>query len=206
MKKLSVVLLTTLPGAAMAASPMDLLRYSYVEASYASTSVDDADVDFNGFALKGSFVVADQVYVIAGYDRTESDEVNGVSVQGDDLFAGLGVRLPIAPQADVDLEGRYIHAKAEINGGPFDGADDSANGYGIGGKVRYAFNEMVEGNAGIEYTDATSDDDNNDDSGETAYGIGGVVNFTPTLAAVGSYTWGDDADTWTLGGRLNFGM
>ena len=43
------------------------LSYSYLDAAYVNTDIDRFDEDVDGFALRGSYELTNNVFVFAGY-------------------------------------------------------------------------------------------------------------------------------------------
>src|SRR6476646_93272 len=100
MRNLYVTLLFAAAAAPSMAMADSGLSYSYLDPAYITTNVDNFDKDVDGFALRGSLAVTDQVFGFAGYSD-QSTDVGGSSLHFTTLNIGAGYRWPIATTADV---------------------------------------------------------------------------------------------------------
>jgi hypothetical protein len=185
----AIAALSTLPLVAHAA---DDLSYSYLDPAYVTTDIDNFDEEVDGFALRGSLEVTDQVFVFAGF----SDQ--STSLFGDDLDfqtmnIGGGYVWPVSPRAD--LYGRLGYVEQEVEFAGFS-ADDDGFLLGMGLRSRVAGEFELEG--AVNYVDLT-------DSGDaTSLFAAGRWYFTQTFAAGLEAEVGDDATTYGLGVRWSF--
>ncbi len=93
-------------------------RYNYVEANYIHGDVDIGpdDVDFDGFALKGSYQFYDSFFVTGDYRDMELDEdLNGVDMDGDKAHLGLGFIFGENEKGSFFGQVKYIDASIEAS-------------------------------------------------------------------------------------------
>jgi hypothetical protein len=170
------------------------LSYSYLDAAYVNTDIDQFDEEVDGFALRGSFEIAEQVFLFAGY-ANQSTEVSGTDIDVEQMNLGAGYAWPIGPKADLYGKVGYVSAEAEAGG--FD-ADDDGYLLGVGLRGRPADQFELEGAA--NYIDLS-------DSGDsTSFGLGARWFFTEQFAVGVEGEFGDDATTYGVGVRWNFGQ
>ena len=189
--KIAVVL-----AAAAALSPCfaqaDGLSYSYLDLAYVNTDIDGVDEDLDGFGLRGSLEVADNIFLFAGYaDQSASVFGSDIDYQAYDI--GGGYAWSFAPAADV--YGRIAYVKAELD---FPGGDVDDDGYSLGVGMRGRVAQQFELEGALNYVD---DSDGGDD---TSLGLGARWYFTDQLALGVEGEFGDDADTYGIGGRWTF--
>ena len=161
--------------------------YTYLNASYANIDLDGIDTG-DGFGIAGSFAVADNWHVFAGYQGAGFD----FDVDATTLNAGVGYNTPVSESIDVVARLSYIYAEVDT---PLGSTDDSGYGFGVG--LRAMAGESFELNGAIEYAEI-------DGSGDTAIGGGFLYNFTENFAAGASGSWSDDASTYAISGRFYF--
>lgn len=181
---LGSLMLAATPLAAMA----DDMSYSYVDAAYVETDIDNAPTA-DGFGLRGSVGFAENWFVFADY----ADQ----SVQGIDITTyDVGFGGHYAMTDSLDVVGRVGYLKAEVDAGGGINADDDGYLVDLGLRGRVADGVELEG--GIHYTDFT---DGGDDTG--LY-VGGRFHFNKTWAVGAEYQSGDDADSLLAYVRASF--
>jgi hypothetical protein len=153
------------------------LHYNFVDLRYLDSERGDAD----GFSLAAQGLITPEVYVLGRYAELDLGPVDAETLQ-----AGLGYRYGV--QRNTDLIGEVSFLRSEVG-------NNRDNGLGLSAGVRHRFTEVFEGSASIDHVNA--------DRNNTALTVGGLVHFTPQLAAVASYTFDDD-DVIGVGGRFNF--
>jgi hypothetical protein len=67
--------------------------YSFVEAGYIFTDIDDFDEEFDGFGIRGSFEFVENWFLYAGY-LDQSAEIFGVDVDATGFDVGIGYAFP----------------------------------------------------------------------------------------------------------------
>jgi hypothetical protein len=169
------------------------LSYSYVDLAYINTDIDQFDQDVDGFALRGSLEITDQVFLFAGYtDQSTSIFDNDLDVQTFGL--GVGYAWPIAPSTD--LYGKIGYVKTEADYDRFNADDD---GYSLGVGLRGRVADQFELEGALNYVDLSDSGD------DTSLGLAGRWFFTEQFALGVEAAFGDDANTYGVGIRWNFG-
>lgn len=184
----ALALAAALPMSAQAGE----VSYSYIQAGYASTHLDDlGGADFNGWSLDGSVGFGDSsFYGFGGYKTGDESSVDLNQTH-------LGVGWHSSGTAQWFAEVSWI--KDEIDYG-FTSFDD--NGFSVGGGVRGFMGDKFEGNAKLSYTDVGDFGDG------FGVGLAGIFHFNDTWGAYASYDYSDrgdfNLDTWGLGVRASF--
>jgi hypothetical protein len=171
----------------------DGLSYSYLEGAYIDTDVDNFDKNVDGFALRGSYELTDRVFAFGGYTN-QSTSIFGSKLDLQTLRLGVGYAYPLAPTADLYGKIGYAHADANLPG-----PDLSDDGYTLGVGLRGRLAEKFELEGGVNYTDL------NDSGDDTTVGIAARYFFTPQFAAGLEGEFGNDAKTYGVNVRWNFG-
>ena len=168
----------------------DDMSYTYVEAAYVDTDIDDGlDVDGDGFAVGGSFEISESFFLTGGYSAQDFD----FGIDLDQWSVGIGGHMPLAD--DIDLVGTLRYVDAEIDT-RFGDADDDGFGVGVGVRARVTDNIELEG--GINYVDL-------DDAGDDTSLAAGARYYLSNEFAVGAgFQIGDDVTSWNIGVRLEF--
>ncbi len=186
----ALALAAALPMSAQAATE---LKYNFVELDYGRTSVDDADLDFDGFGVKGSVKVAEPVYLFGSYQQG-SDDFLGVDVDAETYQVGVGFRHALSPKADFIAELSYLNQQIDV--GNFGGVD--ADGGKISGGVRGLLSDNFEGYVKANYIDG------GDFDGDFTGTIGAQVMFNETWGLTGEAELGSDQTTYLIGLRASF--
>jgi hypothetical protein len=181
---LGSLMLASAPLAAMA----DDMSYSYVDAAYVETDIDNAP-KADGFALRGSVGFAENWFVFADY---AAQSVQGIDIDSYDV--GFGGHYAI--NDSLDVVGRLGYTKIELDAGAGLSADD--DGYLLDLGLRGLVTEGVELEGGIHYTDFS---DGGDDTG---FYFGGRFHFNKTWAVGAEYQSGDDTDSILAYVRASF--
>lgn len=170
---LAAASLALLTGPALAQT----LHYNFVDLRYLDSDRRNTD----GFSLAAQGLITPDVYVLGRYAELDFGPVDAETLQ-----AGLGYRHGV--QRNTDLIGELSFVRTEVG-------NNRDNGLGLSAGVRHRFTEVFEGSATIDHVNA--------DRNNTSFTLGGLVHFTPQLAAVANYTFDDD-DVIGIGGRFNF--
>lgn len=168
------------------------LSYTYAELAYVQTDLDGIGKDLEGFALRGSYEVVDNVFLYARYvDQS-------VSTAGRDFDVkqyGLGAGLAWSFAQNMDIYGRVGYVEAEFDGPGFGGDDD---GYELGVGIRARPIELLELEGAVNYVDLSDSGD------DTSFGLAGRWFITDALALGVEAEFADDADTYGVGFRWQF--
>ena len=185
------VLVSVLVSALALTSPVALaesdINYTYLEAAYVDTEIDDIDGD--GFALEGSFAISDSVFVIAGYGNLDLD----FGADADQWSAGIGAHTSLSDRTDLVGSVRYVDAEVDTFFGSF-----SDDGYGLNVGLRSHVTDVVELEGGINYIDLDASGD------ETTLEIAGHYFFAPEFSVGLGVEMGSDLTAWHLGARVKF--
>jgi hypothetical protein len=182
--------LAALAAALPLASHADVMDYSYAELGYLDGELDagNADVDGDGFALRGSLAVHPNFFVFAGYQDLDFD----FNVDASLLEVGGGGHWPLTDK--IDIIGKLGITKAEVDVGPFDDDDD---GFLLGARLRGVVAPKFELEGGFDYRDLDIGD-------ETTLVFEGRYFFMEQLAGGLSVSIGDDNTFLGLNLRLTF--
>lgn len=170
------------------------LSYSYLDLAYINTDIDEFDEELDGFALRGSIELSDQVFLYAGYS-SQSTDIFGTDVDYDRLNLGLGYAWPV--NTSTDIYGKVGYVQAEADAGGFDIDDD---GYELAVGMRGRVVEQLELEGSLNYVDLSDSGD------DTSLGLGARWYFTEQFAGGVEGQFGDDANTYGISLRWDFGQ
>lgn len=193
------------------------LSYTYGELSFVTRDIDvfDEEEDFiedfddgSGFALRGSFAVADNFFIFGGYSDTESDvsfvspNVFPITSEEDMKQFHLGAGYNREISDSVDFVGRLAYT--DIDFGDFElGADtsdlsdlrdDSSDGFFVDLGVRSQMLENLEGGIGVRYLDI-------EDTDNTSLVANLMFELSENWGINAEIDAGDDLSTFMLGVR-----
>ncbi|MFT5500280.1 MAG: hypothetical protein ACI88G_000408 [Woeseiaceae bacterium] len=172
----------------------DDFSYSAITLSYGQTELDDLNIDGDSVGLGVNFEVGESFFVFGSYGVGELDDDFGNTADLDQWSAGIGHHYAMSESVDLVTQFSYEYVELSVPGVSID--DD---GFGLGVGLRYAASEKVELNGGLKYVDL------NDSGDDTSFGAGALYNFTDSFSMGLSGNWGDDATSYTIGGRFYFG-
>jgi len=172
----------------------DNLSYSYVDFAYINTELDDFDEEIDGFALRGSVEITEQAFVFGSY-VDQSTSVFGEDLDVRCYGVGLGYAWPVSDTADFYGKVGYVETEAEFAGFS---ADDDGFSLGVGLRGRVA--EQFELEGAVTYIDLSESGD------DTVLGLGARWYFTDVFSLGVELETDDDATTYGVGGRFNFGQ
>jgi hypothetical protein len=177
-------------GLAGQAYAQDGFSYSYVEAAYLNSELDDFDVDGDGFAVAGSIEFGSNFFGFANY----ADQDYDFDVGRQDLGVGVGYHWPLNPRLDLVTKASYLDLEVDVPGfGDFD-----EDGFGVGLGLRGRALDQLELTADVNYVDLGDADD-------TTFSVGGRYYFTSAFAAGLDVGFNDDGTTWGIAARYDFG-
>lgn len=179
------------------------LSYNYLEGGYTKATLEDGnanDFDFDGFTVAGFGRVASNLFVFGDYRYLESDTFNGTQLNLNTGRLGLGLIAPISSQLDLNVGGGVSLLKYNYSGSGagLTPSDSDDTGYFVQGLARAKVLPTLEINGGYRFEKIG-------DSNESTGLIGAAFNFTPALAAIANYEFGDGTDRYVLGARFSFG-
>lgn len=170
----------------------DELSYSYLEAGYLQTNIDDSGTDADGWRLGGSVALGESFHLFGNYDAQELDDIN---VDVDTWRLGLGWNRSIADAHDLVVRAAYLELDADV--GP---ASASVDGWEAEVGVRSALTPNFETYVALGYADA--DDVGGD--GDLFGKLSGQYKFNPTWGLVATVSINDDANEVFIGPRISF--
>jgi hypothetical protein len=179
------------------ASQAEDISYSFVQAAYVNTDLDDFDETLDGYVLGGSFEVADNFFIFASYSDQSTDYF-GADVDFSAFTIGGGYAYPLSDTMDLVGSIGYVSADADVS---YQGASGSADddGYELGIGLRAMPMEQLELHGNITYVDMS------DAGSNTGFGIGGLWYFVPQFAVGLEAGYSDDSNTYGIGVRWDFG-
>jgi hypothetical protein len=192
MQRRTLSVLAALAAALPLATQADTMDYSFVDLSYVDTELDDANVDGDGFALRGSIAFLDSFFGFAEYEDLGFD----LGIDVTQFKVGVGGHMPLNEK--IDLVGRFGIVKADFEAeGPFGRRIEAdEDGFTLGAHLRGQVMPRFELEGGLDYVDADSGDD-------TSLMLEGRYFFMDTLSGGLHLSFGD-ADTIGVGVRLTF--
>ena len=170
------------------------LSYTYAEAAWLQSDVNEFDEDLGGFGLKASWEIVDHVFVFGRYADQKTDTRAGeFKFQPWDI--GAGYAFPITETFDVYGTLSYSNIDADAPGIVANTSDD---GYtlGVGGRTRLADKFELEG--AVKYANFSDYGDN------TSFEFAARWFFTEAFALGVEFTAGDEVDTFGAGVRYQF--
>ncbi|MBB4597894.1 hypothetical protein [Xanthomonas arboricola] len=205
----NTLILAALLAAAPFAASAEGLSYSYVEGGWNRTeiNVNDASDDIDGGYIRGSWQIAQPVYLLASYERATKDYNlgSGFVIDGtlQQATAGIGYRQEMTERveftADISVLRTKVESDLRLRGRSIDNASDSTNlgfaNLGLRGKPSPRTEAWIK--AG--YIDGSDVDE-----GEFVGTLGGQVNFTRTWGLVAEAQFIDDANQYKVGVRASF--
>ena len=180
------------------------LSYNYVDFVYVADTELEAgggSVDGDGFALTGSALVSDQVFLVGGYTTVEYDGA-GADLELNELAFGFGLKHALQDDLHVFATLTYENFEIEIPGI----IKDDEDGFGARGGLRWALNPAFELNGNVRYLDIS-------DVEGTFFQVGGTYALNEQWDVLADYTTGDydvdggptiDRDDLRIAARFNF--
>lgn len=201
-------LLAAAPFAAVAGAP----SYTYVEAGYVRTDIDEIG-DGDGAGINGSVALNDMFHLFGGYSAQQGEDL-GVDVDLDQFRAGVGFRHPISDRADLLVRAAYERQEAEASA-TIDGEDlrstAESDGFSIETGYRgYLFEHLdawaLVGYAKVQNADfnGASVDTDGSDTDEVYGRLGAQLQFNPNWGLVGEGMFSSDVTQVFVGVRASF--
>ncbi|MCC2614735.1 porin family protein [Aestuariibacter halophilus] len=191
-KSIAAIALATLFSANTIAAQND---WNFVDLGYTSANYEDLDSNPDGFSIKGSYLVNDNIILTADFQRL-SDDLYGVDVDLDQLSVGAGYRFVLndKTEAYAILSYERIEAKAQYMGYS---DDEDDNGYGLTAGIRQMVGENVELKVEAGYVN-TSDDR------EMSYTLGGRYYINDQWSVAFDYALASERNLTSFSARYQF--
>jgi hypothetical protein len=172
------------------------LSYNYIQASYASVSVDLSDfglpdIDGTGFGFSGSFEISPDLAFTAGYVGIGYELFPGLDLDESSHTIGFTGHTSISPETDIAVNFSILNAGWELSDGSSD--DDSGNVISVG--IRHLKNK-VELGASASRVDVFDDTSN-------SFGFGARFYTRETLSLGIGYSTSDDTNSFGMNVRLD---
>ena len=177
------------------------LSYTYVEAGYLNTDIDEFEETVGGWGAKGSFEITENIFAFANFADQSANIGQGVGdIDFQSWDIGVGYAWPIADQTDIYGTIGYVSVDADLPGSIEDyfGSDPEDSGYSLGAGVRTRFAERFEAEANVQYANLSDYGD------EFEFGVMGRWYITDMWALAVGYNAGDETSTFYGGVRLQF--
>lgn len=171
------------------------LSYTYAEAAWLQSDINEFDEDLGGFGLRASWEIVDHVFVFGRYADQKTDARGGGEFKFQPWDLGVGYAYPVNESFDVYGTLSYSNIDADAPGQARNTSDD---GYtlGVGGRTRLA--EQLELEGAVKYANFSDYGDN------TAFEFAARWFFTDAFAVGVEVTAGDEVDTLGAGVRYQF--
>ena len=170
------------------------LSYSYVEAGWLQSDINEFDEDLGGFGLRASWEIVDNFFVFGRY-ADQSTDVAGFDIKFQPWDIGAGYAFAITET--FDIYGTVSYSNIDIDApGPVSDTSDDGYTLGLGGRTRLI--EKLELEGVVKYANFSDFGDN------TAFEIAGRWFFTDAFAVGVEFTAGDEIDTFGAAVRYQF--
>lgn len=173
--------------------------FDFVDAGYAAFKVDDANVTFSGFAIDGSKLLNENIFVTGQWASVNDTVIMfnvPVKVDITQFKAAVGYRHSIGNGTDaygqVGYASQKLKSSASLNGVSASDSE-SADGYLAKLGLKHNFGRF-EGGAFVERIDLGSDFD-----ASTFVGVDGRFKFTDNFHAVASFAKDADVAEYKVG-------
>lgn len=168
------------------------LSYDNIEVRYSSLDIGS---DGDGFDVRGSYRVHENIYLFGQYAQSNFDVLD---INSDVLVLGAGYRLPVRSNVDfvaeLNLERNDIDFLNPVGPGRLSGSD---NGFGLSGGLRGMIREDLELSGKLRYLSYGNG------ANDFLVGIGAAYAFNARVGLIGGYEAGD-VDALSIGLRINF--
>jgi hypothetical protein len=182
-------------GPALAESPKSALSYSYAELGYINTKIDDANIDGDGFGIRGSWGFTDRFHAFASFADLGYD----FGIDATQFEIGAGLNQPLAPRLDLVATVAYLNADVSANVPGFRSLDVSDDGFGVGVGLRGLVTDQFELNGKLNYADFDKAGD------DTNFTVGARYSFLPQWSVGADINFDSDGNSWMIGARYTFG-
>ncbi|MGB0834068.1 MAG: outer membrane beta-barrel protein [Psychrobium sp.] len=162
-------------------------QWNTASISYQKTDADDAD--FRGFALDGTVLVNENVY-LTGDASSTSDDVRGLDIDYRRFSLGVGYQFAVNETTDFFTQLTYedLSLKASRNN---DYLEIDGNGYGVTAGLRSMYYDRVEMLGSVGFVEIENDE-------ELEFTIGAKYHFNDQFSAGVEYNKLDEFRTTSL--------
>ncbi len=196
-KPLLGMVAATLALCPLIASRAEGLSYTYADLAYVTTDIDGVDKDLDGFLLRGSLEIAENWFVYGRY-VDQSVSIASVDIDARQFAIGGGYAWSFAPTMDLFGRVGYTEVEADASGRGF-GFDADDDGYELGVGIRARPVAALELEGSINYVDLSDSGD------DTSFGVGALWFITDHVGLGVQGDFADDAETYGVGFRWEFG-
>lgn len=210
MRKMLVLAAALLAAAPMAASAADAMSYTYVEGGWTQLQVSTpgSNPKLDGGFIRGSFAIAEQVYVFGGYSTVSEtyhleDSIGEYRIKNtiDQPEAGIGYHMPFTDRLDftADIAWMRINNEVKFEDGEFSETEKVHTNAGRGSLgLRGKPSRATEAWLKAGYIDGSDMD------GEWIGTLGGQVSFNRNWGLIGEVQYFDDITQYSVGVRASF--
>jgi len=181
--------------------------YTYIEAGYLSTDIDQFDENTNQVYGRASLGLFNFLYVFADYTAASLDDVDIGGTNGDvssDAYGlGVGAHFSLVPRLDLVGEAEWLYN--DLSSDEFDDLDDTNNGWTTFAGARWMplpwEGGGLELNGGFRWIDQEgllSDDQT------AAWEAGGRLHFLKFLSVGVGYTFLEEDSAYNVDARFSF--
>lgn len=175
------------------AAQAEEISYNFLDAGYVRVDIDDFSEDADGFLLRGSFEVTENIFLFGGY-RDLGADVGGFDIDVSDFNLGVGYAWPVGNASSLYGKLSYVSAEADSFGVS---VDDTGYGLALGLRSRPTTNVELEGY--VDYVDLSDLGD------ETSFGAAARFFVTPQFALAAEVLFGDESTSYGAGLRWHWG-
>lgn len=170
------------------------LSYTYAEAGWLQSDVNEFDEDLGGWGLRASWEIVDNFFVFGRYADQKTDTSAGeFTFQPWDI--GVGYAYPITDTFDIYGTASYSNIDADA---PYFVKNTSDDGYTLGLGARTRLIDKLELEGTVKYANFSDYGDN------TSFEFAGRWFFTDAFALGLEFTAGDEVDTFGAAVRYQF--
>jgi opacity protein-like surface antigen len=173
------------------------LNYSYVEAGYLNTDLDEFSETVGGWGLKAGFEITENIFVYGRYADQKTDIRGGEEIKFQPWDLGIGYAWPLAEQTDIYGTVGYASIDLDVPRS-IDFPNTSDDGYTLGAGIRTRLADQFEVEGTARYANLSDYGD------EFDFGIFGRWYVIERLALGVGYNAGDETSTFSGSVRWEF--
>ena len=184
------------------------INWNLIDASYSTISLDEdaLGLEPSGFAISGSYLVNDNVFILGGYSNL-TDDITLSGEFGDTSFSftmdvdittmqlGAGYRLAFRENMEGYATLSYLNYEVGTN---------DANGSIIAAGVKYQVKPQIQVFGQIASWNTSSDGEDVESYSDTEFKVGASYTFKNNFSVTSSYAMLEDHSVFNLGGAYYF--